>query len=310
MSVFLGDELTEILKAIESQSGYSKKEKVEMELGVDVLPHFPKDTTDRNRTSPFAFTGNKFEFRMLGSTFSIAGPNIVLNTIVAEELRGFADILENASDFKAEFNQLIVKTIKEHKRIIFNGNNYTEEWVEEAEKRGLLNLKTTPEALPLFVSEKNIRLFTSHGIFTETEMRSRLEILLENYVKTITIEALTMAEMVKKDILPSVLAYTRELSDTALSKKALSEDISVDTELDIVRRLSALAACMRADTEKLESAIVESKNFTDASEQAKFCRETIFVAMQQLRAVVDEAECLVSEEYWPFPTYGELLYNV
>lgn len=247
---------------------------------------------------------------MLGSTFSIAGPNIVLNTIVAEELRGFADILENASDFKAEFNQLIVKTIKEHKRIIFNGNNYTDEWVEEAEKRGLLNLKTTPEALPLFVSEKNIRLFTSHGIFTETEMRSRLEILLENYVKTITIEALTMAEMVKKDILPSVLAYTRELSDTALSKKALSEDISVDTELDIVRRLSALAACMRADTEKLESAIVESKNFTDASEQAKFCRETIFVAMQQLRAVVDEAECLVSEEYWPFPTYGELLYNV
>ena len=310
VSVFLGDELTEILKAIESQSGYSKKEKVEMELGVDVLPHFPKDTTDRNRTSPFAFTGNKFEFRMLGSTFSIAGPNIVLNTIVADELRGFADILENASDFKAELNQLIVKTIKEHKRIIFNGNNYTDEWVEEAEKRGLLNLKTTPEALPLFVSEKNIRLFTSHGIFTETEMRSRLEILLENYVKTITIEALTMAEMVKKDILPSVLAYTRELSDTALSKKALSEDISVDTELDIVRRLSALAACMRADTEKLESAIVESKNFTDASEQAKFCRETIFVAMQQLRAVVDEAGCLVSEEYWPFPTYGELLYNV
>ena len=310
VSMFLGDELTEILEAIESKSSYSKREKVEMQIGVDVLPHFPKDTTDRNRTSPFAFTGNKFEFRMPGSTFSIAGPNMVLNTIVAEELSQFADLLEQASDFTAALNKLIRRTIREHKRIIFNGNNYTDEWVEEAERRGLLNLRTTPEALPLFAAEKNVRLFARHCIFTETEIRSRMEILLDNYIKTIQIESLTMVELVKKEILPAIIAYTRELSAAALDKRSLSAEIDISVELDTVRRLSSLAACIKADAEKLESALVEVRTHPTAAEQASFCRATVFVAMQELRTVVDEAETLVSAKHWPFPTYGELLYGI
>ena len=310
VSMFLGDELTEILEAIESKSSYSKREKVEMQIGVDVLPHFPKDTTDRNRTSPFAFTGNKFEFRMPGSTFSIAGPNMVLNTIVAEELSQFADLLEQASDFTAALNKLIRRTIREHKRIIFNGNNYTDEWVEEAERRGLLNLRTTPEALPLFAAEKNVRLFAKHCIFTETEIRSRMEILLDNYIKTIQIESLTMVELVKKEILPAIIAYTRELSAAALDKRSLSAEIDISVELDTVRRLSSLAACIKADAEKLESALVEVRTHPTAAEQASFCRATVFVAMQELRTVVDEAETLVSAKHWPFPTYGELLYGI
>ena len=310
VSMFLGDELTEILEAIESKSSYSKREKVEMQIGVDVLPHFPKDTTDRNRTSPFVFTGNKFEFRMPGSTFSIAGPNMVLNTIVAEELSQFADLLEQASDFTAALNKLIRRTIREHKRIIFNGNNYTDEWVEEAERRGLLNLRTTPEALPLFAAEKNVRLFAKHCIFTETEIRSRMEILLDNYIKTIQIESLTMVELVKKEILPAIIAYTRELSAAALDKRSLSAEIDISVELDTVRRLSSLAACIKADAEKLESALVEVRTHPTAAEQASFCRATVFVAMQELRTVVDEAETLVSAKHWPFPTYGELLYGI
>ena len=310
VSMFLGDELTEILEAIESKSSYSKREKVEMQIGVDVLPHFPKDTTDRNRTSPFAFTGNKFEFRMPGSTFSIAGPNMVLNTIVAEELSQFADLLEQASDFTAALNKLIRRTIREHKRIIFNGNNYTDEWVEEAERRGLLNLRTTPEVLPLFAAEKNVRLFARHCIFTETEIRSRMEILLDNYIKTIQIESLTMVELVKKEILPAIIAYTRELSAAALDKRSLSAEIDISVELDTVRRLSSLAACIKADAEKLESALVEVRTHPTAAEQASFCRATVFVAMQELRTVVDEAETLVSAKHWPFPTYGELLYGI
>ena len=310
VSMFLGDELTEILEAIESKSSYSKREKVEMQIGVDVLPHFPKDTTDRNRTSPFAFTGNKFEFRMPGSTFSIAGPNMVLNTIVAEELSQFADLLEQASDFTAALNKLIRRTIREHKRIIFNGNNYTDEWVEEAERRGLLNLRTTPEVLPLFAAEKNVRLFAKHCIFTETEIRSRMEILLDNYIKTIQIESLTMVELVKKEILPAIIAYPRELSAAALDKRSLSAEIDISVELDTVRRLSSLAACIKADAEKLESALVEVRTHPTAAEQASFCRATVFVAMQELRTVVDEAETLVSAKHWPFPTYGELLYGI
>ena len=310
VSMFLGDELTEILEAIESKSSYSKREKVEMQIGVDVLPHFPKDTTDRNRTSPFAFTGNKFEFRMPGSTFSIAGPNMVLNTIVAEELSQFADLLEQASDFTAALNKLIRRTIREHKCIIFNGNNYTDEWVEEAERRGLLNLRTTPEVLPLFAAEKNVRLFAKHCIFTETEIRSRMEILLDNYIKTIQIESLTMVELVKKEILPAIIAYTRELSAAALDKRSLSAEIDISVELDTVRRLSSLAACIKADAEKLESALVEVRTHPTAAEQASFCRATVFVAMQELRTVVDEAETLVSAKHWPFPTYGELLYGI
>ena len=310
VSMFLGDELTEILEAIESKSSYSKREKVEMQIGVDVLPHFPKDTTDRNRTSPFAFTGNKFEFRMLGSMLSIAGPNLVLNTIVAEALSQFADQLEQAPDFTEALNKLIRRTIREHKRIIFNGNNYTDEWMEEAERRGLLNLRTTPEALPLFTAEKNVRLFARHCIFTEAEIRSRMEILLDNYIKTIQIESLTMVELTKKDILPAIVAYTIELSAAALDKRALSEDIDISVELDTVRRLSSLAACIKSDAEKLEHALAEVRVYPTAAEQASFCRTVVFVAMQQLRASADEAETLVSAKHWPFPTYGELLYSI
>ncbi len=310
VSMFLGDELTEILEAIESKSSYSKREKVEMQIGVDVLPHFPKDTTDRNRTSPFAFTGNKFEFRMLGSMLSIAGPNLVLNTIVAEALSQFADQLEQAPDFTEALNKLIRRTIREHKRIIFNGNNYTDEWVEEAERRGLLNLRTTPEALPLFTAAKNVRLFARHCIFTEAEIRSRMEILLDNYIKTIQIESLTMVELTKKDILPAIVAYTSELSAAALDKRALSEDIDISVELDTVRRLSSLAACIKSDAENLEHALAEVRVYPTAAEQASFCRTVVFVAMQQLRASADEAETLVSAKHWPFPTYGELLYSI
>ena len=310
VSMFLGDELTEILEAIESKSSYSKREKVEMQIGVDVLPHFPKDTTDRNRTSPFAFTGNKFEFRMLGSMLSIAGPNLVLNTIVAEALSQFADQLEQAPDFTEALNKLIRRTIREHKRIIFNGNNYTDEWVEEAERRGLLNLRTTPEALPLFTAAKNVRLFARHCIFTEAEIRSRMEILLDNYIKTIQIESLTMVELTKKDILPAIVAYTSELSAAALDKRALSEDIDISVELDTVRRLSSLAACLKSDAENLEHALAEVRVYPTAAEQASFCRTVVFVAMQQLRASADEAETLVSAKHWPFPTYGELLYSI
>ena len=310
VSMFLGDELTEILEAIESKSSYSKREKVEMQIGVDVLPHFPKDTTDRNRTSPFAFTGNKFEFRMLGSMLSIAGPNLVLNTIVAEALSQFADQLEQAPDFTEALNKLIRRTIREHKRIIFNGNNYTDEWVEEAERRGLLNLRTTPEALPLFTAAKNVRLFARHCIFTEAEIRSRMEILLDNYIKTIQIESLTMVELTKKDILPAIVAYTSELSAAALDKRALSEDIDISVELDTVRRLSSLAACIKSDAENLEHALAEVRVYPTAAEQASFCRTVVFVAMQQLRASADEAVTLVSAKHWPFPTYGELLYSI
>ena len=310
VSMFLGDELTEILEAIESKSSYSKREKVEMQIGVDVLPHFPKDTTDRNRTSPFAFTGNKFEFRMLGSMLSIAGPNLVLNTIVAEALSQFADQLEQAPDFTEALNKLIRRTIREHKRIIFNGNNYTDEWMEEAERRGLLNLRTTPEALPLFTAKKNVRLFARHCIFTEAEIRSRMEILLDNYIKTIQIESLTMVELTKKVILPAIVAHTSELSADALAKRALSDDIDISVELDTVRRLSSLAACIKSDAEKLEHALAEVRVYPTAAEQASFCRTVVFVAMQQLRASADEAETLVSAKHWPFPTYGELLYSI
>lgn len=247
---------------------------------------------------------------MLGSMLSIAGPNLVLNTIVAEALSQFADQLEQAPDFTEALNKLIRRTIREHKRIIFNGNNYTDEWVEEAERRGLLNLRTTPEALPLFTAAKNVRLFARHCIFTEAEIRSRMEILLDNYIKTIQIESLTMVELTKKDILPAIVAYTSELSAAALDKRALSEDIDISVELDTVRRLSSLAACIKSDAENLEHALAEVRVYPTAAEQASFCRTVVFVAMQQLRASADEAETLVSAKHWPFPTYGELLYSI
>ena len=310
VSIFLGDELTEILESIETESAYNQKDKVEMKVGVHVLPRFPKDTTDRNRTSPFAFTGNKFEFRMLGSALSISGPNIILNTIVAEELSQFADFLEQSKDFEQDLHELIKTTIRDHKRIIFNGNNYTDEWVKEAKKRGLLNLKSTAEALPCFVSDKNIRLFTKHKIFTAAEIHSRYEILLENYSKTLHIEALTMLDMVKKDILPAVSRYVGDLTRTALHKKAFSAAISCEMEEKLCVKLSSLTDSLYRKMHLLEDALVDVGNITDVKEQADVYHDTIFVAMQEVRAAADELETITGSDYWPYPTYEKLLFHV
>ncbi|HEY8464849.1 MAG TPA: glutamine synthetase III [Bacillota bacterium] len=310
VSIFLGEELTAILEAIEKGSAYQNKARTEMEIGVCVLPRFPKDTTDRNRTSPFAFTGNKFEFRMLGSAFSISGPNIILNTIIAESLAQFADILEQSKDFTKTLNELIRETITKHKRIIFNGNNYSEEWVKEAEKRGLLNLKTTVDALPYFISDKNIRLFTKHKVFTATEIHSRYEILMENYCKTINIEALTMLEMVKKEIIPAVCSYMKELSDTAIAKKALASEINCELEKSIVSNLASLSNSLYERTKQLEDSLLGVKSQDPLQQQGEYYRDVVFPAMQALRAVADETETLVGEAYWPYPTYGQLLFSV
>lgn len=310
VSIFLGEELTAILEAIEKGSPYNHKTRTEMEIGVCVLPRFPKDTTDRNRTSPFAFTGNKFEFRMLGSAFSISGPNIVLNTIIAESLGQFADILEQSKDFNKTLNQLVKETIAKHKRIIFNGNNYSEEWVKEAEKRGLLNLKSTVEVLPYFISDKNIQLFTKHKIFTATEIHSRYEILMENYCKTINIEALTMLEMVKKEVIPAVSSYIKDLSDTAIAKKALSSEINCELEKGIVSNLASLSGSLYEQTKQLEDGLLGVKSQDPLQKQGEYYRDVIFPTMQALRAVADEIETLVGEKYWPYPTYGQLLFSV
>lgn len=310
VSMFLGDELTDILTAIENDTSYTDKGRSEIEIGVRVLPKFFKDTTDRNRTSPFAFTGNKFEFRMLGSTFSIAGPNIVLNTIVAEELKQFADTLENSTDLDKDLNSLIKNTIKNHKRIIFNGNNYSDNWVQEAEKRGLLNLKTTPDALPYFIHSKNVDLFTKHHVFSESELYSRYEILMENYYKTIHIEALTMIDMVKKYIIPSVLSYQGEIASIANNKKQLAPTLSCELEEKLLESLSRLGNCLYKKLDVLETSVLNSKNNSDLFEMAKYYRESIFINMQHLRGVVDELETLISKEYWTLPTYSELLFSV
>ncbi len=308
VSMFLGEELTEILESIVSGEEYVGKSDTQMEIGVHVLPKFPKDTTDRNRTSPFAFTGNKFEFRMVGSSESIACANYMLNTMVAEELRQFADILENSSDFKKELDKLIKKTFKEHKRIIFNGNNYSEEWVKEAEKRGLLNLRTTPEALKLFSDKKNVELFARHSIFTESEILSRQEIQYENYVKVINIEALTMVDMIKKDILPAVSEFTGDLIPTYERKKAL--ELPCYYEQSIITRLSALSDAVYENINELENLTKELKTIEGAENKAFFCSEKIVPLMEKIRVFADECEAQMGAEYWPFPTYGELLYGV
>lgn len=310
VSIFLGDELTEILKSIENDTSYICKEKSPMEIGVRVLPKFFKDTTDRNRTSPFAFTGNKFEFRMLGSAFSIAGANIVLNTIVAEELSQFADILENSSNFDEDLNTLIKNTIKSHNKIIFNGNNYSNDWVKEAEKRGLLNLKTTPDALPSFVNSKNVELFTKHHVLSETELYSRYEILLDNYSKTIHIEALTMIDLAKKEIIPAILGYQGEIAEITNNKKKLSSSIQCCLEENILNKISTLGNSLYSKLEDLEKSVLDAKLHTEALDLAKYYRESVFMNMQQLRAVVDELETLVSKKYWTLPSYGELLFSV
>ena len=309
VSMFLGDELTDILTAIEKESAYEGKEKTQMKIGVHVIPKFPKDSTDRNRTSPFAFTGNKFEFRMVGSAASISEANIVLNTAVAEELKLFADELENATDFTGALHDLIKKTVTEHKRIIFNGNGYNDEWLKEAEKRGLLNLKSTPECLPYFLKEKNVELFTKHGVLSETEIHARYEIMLENYIKTINIEALTMIDMVNKDILPAISAYIRDLSKSAENRAKILPDFKGGFE---EARISALAVLERSVYEKVENLeeLLVNSEISDSLKKAEYFRSKIFVAMQTLRTDVDAAERITSAKYWPYPSYGELLFGV
>lgn len=310
VSMFLGDELSDVLKSIENDCEYNGKDKVEMKVGVHILPRFPKDTTDRNRTSPFAFTGNKFEFRMLGSGDSIAGPNIVLNTIVAEELAGFADRLESAEDFNAVLHDIIKEVLKDHKRIIFNGNNYSQEWVEEAQRRGLLNLRTTADALPTFISQKNIDLFTKHKIFTKGEMISRYEILSELYQKKITIEALTMDEMARKEIIPAVLEYVDFLSKTAANKRSLSPDIPVSTEISTVKELSACVENMTSLVNQLEEDLQLAKKESDIQKLSRFFANTVLEHMEALRESADKAEHFMPKKYWPFPSYSELLYKI
>ena len=310
VSMFLGDELNEIIESIVSGSQYAQHEKVQMEIGVDVLPKFPKDSTDRNRTSPFAFTGNKFEFRMLGSANSIACANIMLNTAVADSLCEFADRLEKASDFNAELAALIKETITAHKRIIFNGNGYDESWIKEAtEERGLLNLRSTPEAMERFLDQKNKDLFLKFGVFSLAEMQSRHDILLENYSKIINIEALTMIDMARKDILPAVTSYIKELADTAI---AVQQASGADTafEKDLITQLSKLQSDIAARTKVLEDAVIEVHEIEDILAQSYAYRDKVFVAMQDLRAAADQAESLCSAKVWPFPTYGELLFGV
>lgn len=309
VSIFIGEELTKILSSLENGTLYKDKEEAQMEIGASVLPHFPKDNTDRNRTSPFAFTGNKFEFRMPGSALSIADPNVVLNTIVAEALSQFADILEKSTNFKEDLNNLVKSVIKEHKRIIFNGNNYCDEWIKEAENRGLLNLKTAPDILPYYLAEKNIQLFTKHGVLTKAEICSRYEILLENYSKTVHIEALTMLEMVKKYVCPAVIEYEKAIADTVLKMKTLKV-ASCKMEEALLNDLSELSDNLYNRLINLENGISGLKDIDDHLEMARYYHEHILISMQALREVVDKLETLVGKEYWTIPSYGDLLYSV
>ncbi len=309
VSMFLGTELTEVLEAIEKDQPYGGKEKEILKIGVHTLPKFPKDATDRNRTSPFAFTGNKFEFRMLGSFSSVSCTNVVLNTAVAEELKQFADTLEAAGDFEESLHELIKQTITDHKRIIFNGNGYDDAWIAEAEKRGLLNLRSTPECLPYSVHEKNLKLFTSHKVYSETEMRARYEILSENYCKTINIEALTMIDMAKKDILPAVSKYSHELTDTIIAKAACG-DIDSSYEKDLAAKISKLNATAYKKVLKLEEATLKAKEIDDTTELSMFYKDSVFAAMSELRITVDELETMVPAESWPYPSYGDMLFSV
>ena len=310
VSIFLGDELTGIINAIESGEPYGGKEKELIRVGVHVLPKFPRDTTDRNRTSPFAFTGNKFEFRMVGSSASISGPNVVLNTAVAYVLKGFADELEASSDFETDLHNLIVKTIKEHKRIIFNGNGYDDSWVAEAEGRGLLNLKTTPDCVPCYLDPKNVELFTSMKVYSEEEIRARYEIKLENYSKVIRIEALTMLDMAWKDILPSASSYSGALADTIIAKKTASAAIDTSFEEELAARVSALTKLAADKAGVLSAAVDTAAQISGSLESANYYKDSVLSAMDDLRAVVDELETCTSADYWPYPSYGDILFSV
>ncbi len=307
ISIFLGEELENVIEALEEGKEYTSGREM-FNVGVSSLPNFPKDTTDRNRTSPFAFTGNKFEFRSAGSSLNIAGPNTVLNTIVANSLSEFADELEKADDFNSALHDLLVKNIKAHKRVIFNGNGYGAEWLVEAEKRGLPNLKTTVDAIPALTAEKNVKVFTKFGVYSEVELHARQEINYENYSKIINIEALTTSDMAKTEILPAVMKFTKDVCDMAASKKALGIEPVVETEL--ANKANTLTISLSEKIDALNAAIVKAQAITDYAEQAKAYCDEVFVAMQSLRAVADELETIVGEEYWPFPTYDELLFNV
>ncbi len=310
ISMFLGDELEGVLDAIEADAAYDAKEQVQMKIGVHVLPRFPKDTTDRNRTSPFAFTGNKFEFRTLGSSASISDANVVTNTAVAEALKQYADVLEAAPDFAAALHDLIRDTIKKHKRIIFNGNGYDDAWVAEAERRGLSNLRTTPDALKHFLDEKNVALFTSHRVLTEAEMKARHEIMLESYCKIINIEALTMLDMAKKDILPAVTAYAGELASAAAAKRSVFAAVDCTFEEQTVTTLSGLSAKLYGETLSLSDALAKAAKAANPAAVADCYKNDVIGAMAALRATADALESITAANRWPFPTYGELLFGI
>ena len=311
VSIFLGDELNAVLEAIETDSSYMGTEKTQMKLGVDVLPKFNRDTTDRNRTSPFAFTGNKFEFRMLGSSNSIACTNIMLNSAVAESLKIYADRLEGEEDFETALHKMIQKTIKDHKRIIFNGNGYDDSWIKEAtEERGLLNYRTTADCMPHLLDEKNVDMLTSHGVFTKAELKSRYEIMLENYCKTIIIEANTMVDMAKTQIAPAIEAFTADVAKAAIAKKTIDSALACSYETGIVRKLSTLTDLIAAKAEELNEALISLDDTDDIGAESFMIRDTVLSLMGELRLACDEAEALTSKNYWPYPTYADLLFGV
>jgi len=311
ISIFLGDELNAVLQAIETDTPYQGAEKTQLKLGVDVLPKFNRDTTDRNRTSPFAFTGNKFEFRMLGSSNSIACANIMLNSAVAESLRIYADRLEQAADFEAELHDMIKETIKAHKRIIFNGNGYDDAWIAEAtQKRGLLNYRTTADCMPHLLDEKNVQMLTSLGVFTVDELKSRRDIMLENYCKSVVIEANTMINMVHKRIAPAITRFTSDLAKQAAEKKFLFPDLACDYETELITKLSTLTDSIAQRTDELEEAVVGLQNAEDIVAESILIRDTVLPKMCELRIPCDRAELLTAKSYWPFPTYGDILFSV
>ena len=311
VSIFLGDELNGVLEAIENDIPYAGTEKTQMKLGVNVLPKFNRDTTDRNRTSPFAFTGNKFEFRMLGSSNSIACANIMLNSAVAESLKIYADRLEKAEDFESALHEMIRKTIKDHKHIIFNGNGYDDTWIKEAtEKRGLLNYRTTPDCMPHLLDEKNVRMLTSHKVFSEAELKSRCEIMLDNYCKTVLIEANTMIDMAKTEIAPAVSEYVLELAKTAAAKKAAESSISCNYETGLLKKLAILEDQIMIKAEELEDTVLKVQDITDITEESCMIRDRVLSKMGELRIACDSAETMTAKKFWPFPTYGDLLFSV
>lgn len=310
ISIYLGSVLTELLEAVEQGCEYTQASPCKLNENIHALPNFAKDTADRNRTSPFAFTGNKFEFRMPGSSSSVSGPNVILNTIVADVLDGFATKLEQTEDVETCLREIVRNTVNKHKRIIFNGNNYSDEWVSEAASRGLLNLPSTADALPYFVRDENIALFQRQQVFTPAEMHSRLEISLDEYCKILNIEAITMLQMSKKSIIPAISKYTMQLAQAANAKKQLDASVDYTVELSLVKELSSLLSCFLDAVDALDEALIYTKNYTNATDCARYYRDTVFACMQELRSISDAMEIKVSKKCWPWPTYGDILFSV